>query len=413
VLKDLIESLPESAVKKMNNYKEKKDSLSAYQLARHLIDIKMTQIIPELFHNILPIKISSDAIESYGMLMEIYCFWVNRHYKKDEAINIIQDLIERDYTINGESYWYFHHRAHIADNLKRNPFESDMFYALAAVKAKGLSLYHITNGIYTIRPDEYVRELITVQGPKFLNRKFKIMEYYSTDIYKDCVYLVCADANYFRLYSELLLNSVIEMEPENIVVHFHIINPDQEGLELAEKLTTLSRVNYSVEYIDFPDGMSDRSKIAYYTTPRYTLIPELMDCYGTDFIVTDIDVSIKEKWNNFLGNVRKHDLALSSGILSQQNYYPWTRVSAGLAYFGNNSLSRLYLKIVKNYITTVFDFSPSGINWLIDQNALWKAYKVLNLAAYNERVGKINLAMLVNLAQNHPKGKKGLIQEKQ
>lgn len=69
---------------------------------------------------LLPKKISSELFESYGMLIELYCHYIKLLKNKNEAIEIINNLIDEDFRLNGESYWYYHQKAHISKELNND-----------------------------------------------------------------------------------------------------------------------------------------------------------------------------------------------------------------------------------------------------------------------------------------------------
>lgn len=172
-------------------------------------------------------------------------------------------------------------------------------------------------------------------------------------------------------------------------------------------------MNFSIEKAPLIENLDNRSRMAYYTTPRFTILPRLFNIYPEcNFIVSDIDVEIVKSLDGFLDFCKDYDFALSSGVGTQKHYYQWTRVSAGLAYFSTSSVSKDYVNFISKYIIQTFNFEKNSKNWLIDQVALWKGLLALNLEGNKPNVGKINLGMLLNLAQNHPGGKKAFIQDK-
>lgn len=76
----------------------------------------------------LPKKITAELFESYGMLVELYCHYIKLLKNKDEAISIIQNLIDKDFLLNGESYWYYHQKAHISKELNNDIYGGGMDY---------------------------------------------------------------------------------------------------------------------------------------------------------------------------------------------------------------------------------------------------------------------------------------------
>lgn len=348
----------------------------------------------------LPKKITAELFESYGMLVELYCHYIKLLKNKDEAISIIQNLIDKDFLLNGESYWYYHQKAHISKELNNDIYGGgDGLYALAAYKAKNFSLFHITRGILIHRPLEVVRmfknELAeTMPDICQINRKAQ-----------KCLFIVSADAVYFKEYAQIFYKSVMEYSDEdsNIGVHFHIINPDEECFEI---INLYKLPNYSVEY----KNLSDYVKKAYYTIPRYSIISLLDKLYDCEnYIVADIDVAINKNINAFLKYMNSYNfgLVINSSIDSKMSY-PWSSICAGLAYFKKCDEMYKFVQCYDNYVKFVFDdtLQSQNANWLIDQMALWYAYNEVVKHSSCKGISRSTLAMA---AQLHDGGKKGFL----
>ncbi|ELX4224356.1 hypothetical protein QJ322_000748 [Campylobacter coli] len=375
--------------------------------------IELSNIMQGSKNAILPFDYGNQE-EQYGKMIERYFLLLARNLKKENYCSLIEDLISKDFCINGETYWYYHHKAHLLDNLYYDKMqdEADILFSMAAAKARSKDLFHITNGVFSTRSLKYFESMLSVDV-----KKRNIIEYYGNYIFskQDSCFLICADSKYFKNYSFAFLNSfrnsINKNSGFNIIPHIHIINPDQECKELIlDKYKDEFTFNYSFEYIDL-DNINDHSKRAYYTTPRYTLVPDLLELYGVDIIVSEIDAVIGKNLYEFVRFCRNYELALSQGVSSMNFYYHYGRISAILSYFGNNFLSKTFAKLNKKYIDLYFDFSKTSTNWLIDQISLYKIFKFLKSDIYvkNNTIGKINANMLVELAQHFPGGKEAFI----
>ncbi|MIA15680.1 hypothetical protein EBL15_08350, partial [Campylobacter coli] len=167
--------------------------------------IELSNIMQGSKNAILPFDYGNQE-EQYGKMIERYFLLLARNLKKENYCSLIEDLISKDFCINGETYWYYHHKAHLLDNLYYDKMqdEADILFSMAAAKARSKDLFHITNGVFSTRSLKYFESMLSVDV-----KKRNIIEYYGNYIFskQDSCFLICADSKYFKNYSFAFLNS--------------------------------------------------------------------------------------------------------------------------------------------------------------------------------------------------------------
>lgn len=219
-----------------------------------------------------------------------------------------------------------------------------------------------------------------------------------------CLFVVSADSTYFYRYAQIFYKSIMENNngDNNIGVHFHIINPDEKCFEI---INSFKLANYSIEY----KNLSNYVKKAYYTIPRYSMMPYFDKIYNCKhYIICDIDVAIDKDIDIFLKSVNNYNFALvlNGAIYNENNKmsYPWSSIGAALAYFKKCDEMHQFFQHYNSYVNNVFDstLQTEHANWLIDQMALWHAY---NKVAKHSSCKGISKSALIMAAQMYKGGK--------
>lgn len=353
-----------------------------------------------------------EKVQSYGIAFESCIHFMSRQTDKSEFLDWLEQALRDEFVLNGESYWYFHNLANLSENREPMNDASHRYFALAAQLMSAFDVYHMSNGASSMRnTNDMLTSFRNNKQSQFSVQRqinLKSLDQYSE--YKK-IFVTCADSSYFKKFSKIFLNSV-KKNSSDVLSHIHIINPDNEAMELAKAYESEFNVSFSSEVIKFPKSASDKTLRAYYTTPRFTILNDLLSVFpNAEFLVSDIDLAIVQDVDNFFEICGTYDLALSSGILSQNGYYSYNRVAAGLSYFSNSKLAHEFIEFLSYYIKTVFNFMPQSKNWLIDQIALWKSLEALNLVGESSKVGKISIRMLAELAQDFKGGKEAFAKQ--
>jgi len=230
------------------------------------------------------------------------------------------------------------------------------------------------------------------------------------------VIFTCADANYFKLFSEQLISSLDKVDYFTCI-HIHVINPDQEALHLLEQyLIKFKRLTASFEYVDIKllmevsrDAQSDwlkniplnilemlaieqvrgeyinrkLIKIAlkigisakfliskkhllsdsprvYYACRRFSFIQDFFNTIDT-LIVIDIDsVCINDSFIHRVHNSKR--------ILALKRIGAWSTYLAGFVYYPNNKETSIF---IDQYAEKLAEFFENGcIFWGLDQYLL-------------------------------------------
>jgi hypothetical protein len=146
----------------------------------------------------------------------------------------------------------------------------------------------------------------------------------------------------------------------------HIVNPTTESKSVLDEMRRQfpwARIGTSSEVIDHPGPRP------YYATARFLAAPEVLAAYQLPVITVDIDATIVKSALAGLDDLTECDVGLMIRPRSRLAY-PWTRISAPVAYFSPFASSFKFLFDVGTYFWDVYDPSGKTDGWRIDQNAL-------------------------------------------
>jgi hypothetical protein len=213
------------------------------------------------------------------------------------------------------------------------------------------------------------------------------------DIVGDYVMLLSCDMNYFNLYAQMLYESVMLLD-NNVILHFHIICPeDQYGsidAELFENtVITYSAFSYSI------------GEVQYYAISRFLVLPSIMARYPEkDILILDVDVLVNRKVNDFVDKVRKQKshvgivspyfLGMSEGVggsglgfvkffkkdepIIDKKYLrhmPWRSVKAGLLMVRNDEKGKAFSSFLSSAILQLYLQRGKDVKWWLDQGVLF------------------------------------------
>lgn len=189
------------------------------------------------------------------------------------------------------------------------------------------------------------------------------------------VHLVSCDAAYFKRYGAAVVGSSRTTPGHGeTIMHVHVVDPDAESMQLAHTLQQQHEFNLTTEF--FPiEGAPRRIKIAYYTSARFIMVPELLEIYRRPVLVTETDCLINWNWGEIIDWCKNADFGSMQSSLN--NLVPWTRIPAGIVYFDHRAKGYTLASELRRFLQGLF-LAPSTHRydlWTIDQVALWLTWQ--------------------------------------
>ena len=179
------------------------------------------------------------------------------------------------------------------------------------------------------------------------------------------VILSAADGRYFSRFAPRFVASALD-RCGDAPIHMHVINPTTESKTVLDEIRRQfpwARIGTSSELVDH---LAPRP---YYATARFLAAPEVLAAYELPVITVDLDATIIKSAVAGLNDLAGCDVGLMVRPRSRLAY-PWTRISATVAYFSPFASSFKFLFDVGTYFWDVYDPSGKIDGWRIDQNAL-------------------------------------------
>jgi hypothetical protein len=126
----------------------------------------------------------------------------------------------------------------------------------------------------------------------------------------DAIYFAAADSTYFCRYAVQVANSIRKNSKCNVLIHFHVLNPDTEAERIIGLLKALGApLAVTAETVDL-SRLSTGARRAFYTCARYLVAPDIMRRYEAPLIIADIDQLIMSGLRPFLAANQGADVGL-------------------------------------------------------------------------------------------------------
>lgn len=130
----------------------------------------------------------------------------------------------------------------------------------------------------------------------------------------------------------------------------------------------------SFSYEEYSGGNSKQ----YYALARYFISPSIMEKFGGQAYICDIDVLLNEKFKSYSKKCLKSNYDIvaispyfkSESDLSHKRMMPWRAVKAGILYVGNIKTAILIKHMMKDNI--------SSSKWWADQSVLFSLFSFRN-----------------------------------
>jgi capsular polysaccharide transport system ATP-binding protein len=236
-------------------------------------------------------------------------------------------------------------------------------YGKASRLASGDALIHFARGIHTAK--------LANEVPRTRPDNVPVD---ATGGEAEIVHLFACDANYFRQFAPALVaSSARKAGNVRLLIHAHIIDPDEESLSLASRLAAQLGVVVTTE--ESPPAIEEHLvRRAYFTCARFLIAPGLLRKYRCPVLISEADCLINWSWSD----VRNHVAGADVGYVesSQWNWVPWTKFPAGICLFAPSEAGLEEADYIARLIHHAFEREGDGAAdlWTVDQVALWLAH---------------------------------------
>lgn len=204
------------------------------------------------------------------------------------------------------------------------------------------------------------------------------------------VVLTAADGRRFSRLAPSFVASAVE-RCGDVPIHLHVVAPTAESKTVLDEIRRRfprARIGASSEVVNHPAPQP------YYATARFLAAPEVLAAYQSPVVTVDIDAVLAKQALAGLEGLAGVDVGLMVGSRSRLAY-PWTRVSASIAYFSPFAASFEFLFDVGTYFWDTYDPSGKIDGWRIEQNAL--LYALRRAPSARVRVGDLSSTALARL----------------
>ncbi|MFB9968821.1 hypothetical protein ACFFMP_01560 [Pseudoroseomonas cervicalis] len=181
------------------------------------------------------------------------------------------------------------------------------------------------------------------------------------------VHLCAADAGYFAKFGEAFVRSALKAGFSDLI-HLHVVNPDARSRELVNLIHGLPGIKVNFSFSEYRDQPHTK---AYYATARFIFASRVMDLYGCDLLISDIDVALQQDAKDFALQFAGADVGVR--VRPVKNYFPWKTVIVNLVYLRNCEASRNALSYVGKYFWLIVGDKSRSEIWGVDQSAFFFA----------------------------------------
>lgn len=241
------------------------------------------------------------------------------------------------------------------------------FYGRASSIATDMPQIHFASGIHTAKHALDVIDRIDPRVHLDLSEP-------SPERQADIAHLFACDGQYFRRFGEKLVNSSAAARGDiALIIHAHIIDPDEESLAVAKSLEHSHGLRVTTE--SSPASIHDpRVRRAYFTCARFLAAPLLLRHYDCPILITETDGLMNWAWSDIVEYLEDADTGYMQAAL--WNWVPWTKVPAGLVLYAPTPAGIATSDYVASFIRHAFEQEGHGGSdlWTVDQVALWLAH---------------------------------------
>lgn len=349
------------------------------EMIRALSKAKQFEVLTLYGQQMLPFKANDNIAEGYGHMFEMWCEAVYKAFDRPKAKSIVKEIVDKDHEVNGQQVWNTMYRASVEFDKNAPDQVLELFRYISGHNEK-----HITSNVHgasSVRPVGHFGSMDMNANPLGLKPFEPTAAMRSTQA-PQLVHLVACDWNYWNIFHEELLGSLIGIKAD-FLTHVHIINAEKSADELqayvSQRFPSV-KVNVSTEGFAIPEnwksqwnGMNLR---AFYTFLRFMRAPDIANFYNRPVLITEFDAQLGDRMANVIPETEGMDVGLCFYDDKGPNFFPWNSVWAGTVFFRPNPGGRNFMRHVTQYCFQVYaqGVAENKPMWHVDQNALFLAY---------------------------------------
>lgn len=183
------------------------------------------------------------------------------------------------------------------------------------------------------------------------------------DDYSEIVFAAC-DSKYFDMFSEVFISS-FAYNLTSKICHIHVVNPTKSTIEKANIIaSSFANFNFSYEHSRFNEAI-------YFATARFLTLETILDFYGKDVLVCDIDAAFLADFSISEILSQNFDLVIKADDQCGLALYPWRGLAAGFLAVKNNDRAKDFIRSLKSYILNFLLDAQYDNIWYFDQTALY------------------------------------------
>lgn len=180
----------------------------------------------------------------------------------------------------------------------------------------------------------------------------------------ESVIFAACDSKYFEMFADVFISS-FAYHLKNKICHIHVVDPTDAVIDKANKISQcLNNFNFSFERSGFNAPI-------YFAASRFIVLEQIVDLYGLDVLVCDIDAAFVDDFS--VGEILagEHNIVIKADNRCSLHTYPWRGLAAGFFAVRNDRLSIEFVRSLKSFIMTFILDSPHDNIWYFDQTALY------------------------------------------
>ncbi|MBI1205658.1 MAG: hypothetical protein GC191_00055 [Azospirillum sp.] len=197
------------------------------------------------------------------------------------------------------------------------------------------------------------------------------------------VLVAACDGQYCRRFAAGLVAS-FEQHCRGRLLHLHVADSDAGTDALLAELQAGMRANRLAISREISGVWR---KGAYYASNRFLIADRLMDFYGADLLISDVDI----RWTDgaAVDRIIHATATLDFACFRADSLGPSSRCDAIVTWFAGTPRTRRLLALVRRFVAAKIDLPEDRI-WMLDQAALYSVLRVAQRWRDPIRAGFIN-----------------------
>ncbi|MBC7905314.1 MAG: hypothetical protein H7Y60_01030 [Rhodospirillaceae bacterium] len=200
--------------------------------------------------------------------------------------------------------------------------------------------------------------------------------------FNDAQQVAVASCNglYFDLFAEAYCHA-IDATTQDALIHIHVMEPEAGTLSRIERL--MDGMKNSVLNVSWETQQPNSSR-SYFASNRFLIAPQLLDLYGRDLVISDIDIEFVTDLAELHAKLAGQDFA----CYAHPGFGPASRYPAGVTYL-SHAHGRDIADGIARFVCSKLHI-PHPHNWMLDQAALISVQRWLRSTRPDVALGRMN-----------------------